>query len=55
VFNVELTGGEDGEDRANPKVAVTVRKGDRVLGKDTVALVIGERKKALSGSYSGPG
>ena len=99
VFNVELTGGEDGEDlycpvlawewgdgthseeeeecppfeaghtevqrrfttsheyrdRANPKVAVTVRKGDRVLGKDTVALVIGERKKPLSGSYSGPG
>jgi hypothetical protein len=97
VFNVELTGGEDGEDlycpvlewewgdgtkseeeeecpgfeaghtqiqrrfttsheyrdRANPKVAVTVRKGDRVLGKDAVSLVIGERKKPLSGSYQG--
>jgi hypothetical protein len=95
VFNVELTGGEDGEDlycpvlewewgdgtrseeeeecppfeaghtpiqrrfttsheyrdRANPKVVVTVRKGDRVLGKDGVSLVIGERKKPLSGSY----
>ena len=99
VFNVELTGGEDGEglycpvlewewgdgtnseeeeecppfeaghtqvqrrfttsheyrDRANPRVTVTVRKGDRVLGKDAVALVIGERKKPLSGSFSGPG
>ena len=98
VFNVELTGGEDGEDlycpvlewewgdgtnseeeeecppfeaghtqvqrrftasheyrdRANPKVAVTVRKGDRVLGKDAVSLVIGERKKPLSGSFQGP-
>ena len=98
VFNVELTGGEDGEglycpvlewewgdgtkseeeeecpafeaghtqvqrrfttshefrDRANPKVAVTVRKGDRVLGRDAVSLVIGERKKPLSGSYQGP-
>jgi hypothetical protein len=98
VFNVELTGGEDGEDlycpvlewewgegttseeeeecppfeaghtqvqrrfttsheyrdRANPKVTVTVRKGDRVLGTDSVSLVIGERKKPLSGSYQGP-
>jgi hypothetical protein len=98
VFNVELAGGEDGEDlycpvlewewgdgthseeeeecppfeaghtqvqrrfttsheyrdRANPNVVVTVRKGDRVFGKDAVALVIGERKKPLSGSYQGP-
>ena len=98
VFNVELTGGEDGEglycpvlewewgdgthseeeeecppfeaghtpiqrrfttsheyrDHANAKVTVTVRKGDHVLGKDSVSLVIGERKKPLSGSYQGP-
>jgi len=95
VFNVEMTGGEDGEalycpvlewewgdgthseeeeecppfeaghtqvqrrfttsheyrDRANPKVVVTVSKGDRVFGKDGVSLVIGDRKKPLSGSF----
>jgi peptide deformylase len=95
VFNVELAGGEDGEDlycpvlewewgdgtrsvededcpsfeagrtpvsrrftvsheyrdRARPRVVVTVRKGDRVLGTANVALIIGDRKQPLRGSY----